>query len=117
MLWDWGTGLQSRSLPGARENQSYVVGLFVGPNPIINCCRHEFTYAHQGQALVFADQINKALFAKFAAIVLGLRNSIALGPENISRYHLCRTLIRAQIFEEAYPRTTGLQAADRSILS
>src|SRR5205807_911611 len=72
---------------------------------------------HQREMLVLAHQLNQALLAKLAKIILWLGHTVAVSQKNISCLELGRALVVRHVVEQTDNRAPRLQSPDPAIFT
>ena len=68
----------------SRQDQGYVVGLFVGADPVGNGAGHDFADPRQGLVAMLPNQINQPLLAEFTEIIFRFGHAVTVGHEKLS---------------------------------
>ncbi len=66
------------------QHQGDVVGLFIGPDPIVDGGGHDLANSLQWQVAVLPHEIDEPLLAEFAEIIFGFGDTVAVSKEKLS---------------------------------
>src|SRR5580692_3956865 len=104
-------------LSGASQDQGYVVGLFVGADPVVDGSGHNFGNAGKRQVAILAQQVNQPLLTELAKIIFRFGYAVGVANEYFATPELHRILFIASFIEQADHGSTAFQAANRTVFA
>src|SRR5580704_14347277 len=104
-------------LSGASQDQGYVVGLFVGADPVVDGSGHNFGNARKRQVAILAQQVDQPLLTEFAKVIFRFGYAVGVANEYFATPELHRILFIASFIEQADHGSAAFQAANRTVFA